>query len=96
MDNKKDNKDNKDKKGFRLGSLIMILILAALVTYMGVTFFKSCYNKYTSTEISYSKFIEMIEKNEIKSVKYGSSKIVVTPKEQPVKGVTLTYYTGKS
>ena len=72
----------------------MILILAALVTYMGVTFFKSCYNKYTSTEISYSKFIEMIEKNEIKSVKYGSSKIVVTPKEQPVKGVTLTYYTG--
>ena len=94
MDNKKDNKDNKDKKGFRLGSLIMILILAALVTYMGVTFFKSCYNKYTSTEISYSKFIEMIEKNEIKSVKYGSSKIVVTPKEQPVKGVTLTYYTG--
>ena len=94
MDNKKDNKDNKDKKGFRFGSLIMILILAALVTYMGVTFFKSCYNKYTSTEISYSKFIEMIEKNEIKSVKYGSSKIVVTPKEQPVKGVTLTYYTG--
>ena len=94
MDNKKDNKDNKDKKGFRFGSLIMILILAALVTYMGVTFFKSCYNKYTSTEISYSKFIEMIENNEIKSVKYGSSKIVVTPKEQPVKGVTLTYYTG--
>ena len=94
MDNKKDNKNNKDKKGFRLGSLIMILILAALVTYMGVTFFKSCYKKYTSTEISYSKFIEMIEKNEIKSVKYGSSKIVITPKEQPVKGVTLTYYTG--
>ena len=94
MDNNKDNKNNKDKKGFRLRSLIMILILAALVTYMGVTFFKSCYKKYTSTEISYSKFIEMIEKNEIKSVKYGSSKIVVTPKEQPVKGVTLTYYTG--
>lgn len=94
MDKNKDNKNNKDKKGFRLGSLIMILILAAIVTYIGVTFFKSCYNKYTSTEISYSKFIEMIEKNEIKSVKYGSSKIVITPKEQPVKGVTLTYYTG--
>ena len=94
MDNNKDNRNDKNKKGFRWGSLIVILLLAALVTYFGVTFLKSCYNKYTSSEISYSEFISMIEKDEIKSVKYNSSKIVITPKKQPVKGVTMTYYTG--
>ncbi|MGN0373999.1 MAG: ATP-dependent metallopeptidase FtsH/Yme1/Tma family protein, partial [Butyrivibrio sp.] len=100
MDNK-DNKrynnkpeDNKDKKGFKLSTLLMLFILAAVITLLGYNFFKSCYNKYTSTEISYSEFLNMIENNEIKSVEYSSNKITITPREQPVKGVVITHYTG--
>ena len=92
MDNNK--KDDKNKKSFKLGNMFLILVIAILVTYFGSTFLKGCYNKYTTSEISYTEFLSMIEKEEIKSVTYSNSKIVITPKEQPVKGVTLTYYTG--
>ena len=93
MENKND-RDDKNKKSFKLGNMIFILIIAIIVTYFGSTFLKSCYNKYTTSEISYSEFLNMIDMGEIKSVTYNSSKIVITPKEQPGRGVTLTYYTG--
>lgn len=90
-----DNKNNKNnKKGFRAGSLMMVLALAIIVTYFCVTFFKSCYNRYTTSEISYSSFLKMIENNEIKSVTYNSTKITIVPIKQPVNGITLSYYTG--
>ena len=93
MENKNE-KDDKNKKGFKFGNMIFLLIIAILVTYFGATFFKSCYKKYTTSEISYSEFLDMIALNEIEAVTYSSSKIVITPKDQPVKGVTMTYYTG--
>ena len=93
MENKNE-KDDKNKKGFKFGNMFFLLIIAILVTYFGATFFKSCYKKYTTSEISYSEFLDMIALNEIEAVTYSSSKIVITPKEQPVKGVTMTYYTG--
>ena len=65
-----------------------------MITYLGVTFFRSIFNKYTSTEISYSAFLDMIDKDEISAVEYSSSKIVITPKKQPVSGIKMTYYTG--
>ena len=94
MNNDESNKKPDDKKKVNVARIIIIFLLAAIVTYFGVTFFKSCYNKYTTSEISYSTFIEMIDNNEIKSVKYTSNKIIITPVEQPVKGITLTHYTG--
>ena len=101
MNNKQDNKSDKNsdknpdkKRKIRFSRILIIFILAAIVTYFGVTFVKSCYKKYTTSEISYSSFIEMIDNGEIKSVKYSSDKIVITPKEQPVKGITMTHYTG--
>lgn len=99
MNNQNNNGGNNrngrdDKKGFRLGPVIMILIIAIVITYFGSSIFKSCYNKYTSTEISYSTFLEMIENDEIESVEYSSKKITIVPKKQPVNGITMSYYTG--
>jgi cell division protease FtsH len=73
MNNDESNKKPNDKKKVNIARIITIFLLAAVVTYLGVTFFKSCYNKYTTSEISYSTFIEMIDNNEIKSVKYTSN-----------------------
>ena len=72
--------------------MLFILLIAIIVTYFGSTFIKSCYKKYTTSEISYSEFLDMIHMNEIASVTYSSSKIVITPKEQPVKGVTFCIF----
>ena len=95
-ENRMDNKNNKngDKKNFRWGRFVLVLVIALIMTYFVATFLGSCYKNATSTEISYSKFLEMIDNNEIESVQYDSSRIVITPKEQPVSGVTCTYYTG--
>lgn len=88
------NGNNNNKRGLRPGHIIIGLIIAIVITYLGVTFFRSIFNKYTSTEISYSAFLNMIDKDEISAVEYSSSKIVITPKKQPVSGIKMTYYTG--
>lgn len=90
----KNNGNNNNKRGLRPGHIIIGLIIAIVITYLGVTFFRSIFNKYTSTEISYSAFLDMIDKDEISAVEYSSSKIVITPKKQPVSGIKMTYYTG--
>lgn len=83
-----------NRRGIRPGHIILGLLVAIVITYLGVTFFKSCYNKATSSEISYSTFLKMIDDGEIESVKYSSNRIVITPKKQPVSGLKMTYYTG--
>lgn len=88
------NGNNNNKRGLRPGHIIIGLIIAIVITYLGVTFFRSIFNKYMSTEISYSAFLDMIDKDEISAVEYSSSKIVITPKKQPVSGIKMTYYTG--
>ena len=88
------NGNNNNKRGLRPGHIIIGLIIAIVITYLGVKFFRSIFNKYTSTEISYSAFLDMIDKDEISAVEYSSSKIVITPKKQPVSGIKMTYYTG--
>ena len=88
------NGNNNNKRGLKPGHIIIGLIIAIVITYLGVTFFRSIFNKYTSTEISYSAFLDMIDKDEISAVEYSSSKIVITPKKQPVSGIKMTYYTG--
>lgn len=88
------NGNNNNKRGLKPGHIIIGLIIAIVITYLGVTFFRSIFNKYTSTEISYSAFLDMIDKDEITAVEYSSSKIVITPKKQPVSGIKMTYYTG--
>lgn len=88
------NNNRNDKKGFNLGRFLLILVIAVVMTYLLVTVVRSCYNNATSQEISYSAFLDMIENDEIQSVKYSSTTIVITPKKQPMPGITMTYYTG--
>ncbi len=83
-----------NKRGLRPSHIILGLLIAVVVTYLGATFFKSCYNKATTSEISYSEFLKMIENEEIESVQYCSNQIKITPKKQPMSGLKLTYYTG--
>ena len=88
------NDKRKDDKKFNVGRMLVILLMAGIITYLCASFFKSCYKSATTSEISYSEFLDMIENDEISAVTYGSDTISITPKNQPVAGVTLTYYTG--
>ena len=94
MDNNNNSNNNKNSKGSKAGAIIMLVLMAAVITFLGFNFLKSCYNKYTTEEISYSSFLDMLDNNEVKAVEYSSDKITITPIEQPIKGIELTYYTG--
>ena len=92
--NGNNNNDRGNKKGPRVGITVLGIIIAIVITYLGVSFIKSCIKKATTKEISYSRFLELIDENGISSVEYSSDQITIIPKEQPVSGLTVKYYTG--
>ena len=92
--NGNNNNDRNNKKGPRVGITVLGIIIAIVITYLVVSFVKSCIKKATTKEISYSRFLELIDENGISSVEYSSDQITIVPKEQPVSGLTVKYYTG--
>ncbi|KLU70642.1 MAG: hypothetical protein RHS_3557 [Robinsoniella sp. RHS] len=86
--------NNNNGKPSKNGQTIMIFLVVTLIALVGMSIFNNMLKNSTEKEITYNKFMEMVEKKEVKKVDIQSSKIVITPKEQPFPGVTMTYYTG--
>lgn len=83
--NKKDD-ENKKKTAKMLGIFLVISIL-------GTFFFNQVLSKWqngTETTITYDKFIEMLDDNEVKSVEVTDNQLKVTPKnsENPIQKTT--------
>lgn len=79
---------------------LLILLVAALISLLCISYFMKVITGATNKEITYNEFVTMIENGEIESVKIESSQIMIYPKvketnvffyAQPV----ITYYTGK-
>ena len=79
---------------------LLILLVAALISLLCISYFMKVITGATNKEITYNEFVAMIENGEIESVKIESSQIMIYPKvketnvffyAQPV----ITYYTGK-
>ncbi len=93
-DNKRQNNNdpNRNKK-FRTN--IIICILAAMFAMGLILFLNSALQSNTRKEISYSKFIEMLKKDEVKKVTFKSNMIYIEPKtDEKVSMFAVTYYTG--
>ena len=68
---------NNGKKG---GSRLALLIFAGILTVLVVYFMSTMYENATSEEISYNKFLAMLDSGEVKSVEVtGEGKIIITP-----------------
>ncbi|SDF80933.1 ATP-dependent zinc metalloprotease FtsH [Marvinbryantia formatexigens] len=80
------NNGNKPPKN---NQTIMIFLIVTVVTLIIIGMFNSLSRSTTTQEITYNKFMEMLENDQIKSVEIQSGQYVITPK---VRGVT--YYTG--
>ena len=67
------------------------LVLYALFSYMTAKLQQASYQ-----EITYAKFVEMVEKNEVKEVliQYDYERILISPKTQKEGTLPVTYYTG--
>lgn len=93
-DNKRPNSNdpNRNKK-FRTN--IIICITAALFAMGLFLFLNSVLRSNTQKEISYSKFIEMLKKDEVKKVTFKSNLIYIEPKtDEKASMFAVTYYTG--
>lgn len=86
------NRPNGNKSPKKRQTLI-IIIIAAVITLIGSTIMSSLLESATTKEITYNEFWEMIEKDEIKSIKLTSSKIIITPKDSDDGYFKFTYWT---
>lgn len=77
----------------------MMILVAALVTLVCMSFFMRMLSGVSSQEISYNEFLEMVEEGRVERVEIGDSQITIIPKsdngnnpflQQP----EITYYTG--
>lgn len=90
------NRDNGNKKKQN----IVIFVIALIFTALAVSALTSLYTSATSEEITYDKFLDMIEQDQVKSVVISSSgKITITPNDNnelstnSKTGLKMTYYT---
>ncbi len=95
------NNNGKDPKK----QSIIIMITAAVLSLLCISYFTRAVTGATTVEISYNKFIEMVESGKIESVKIESNQIEIKPvssaqeKDNPnsllASAVRVTYITGK-
>ncbi len=88
--------NNKQNGRFPGGSgpnilMLVIFMMAGFLVWNGMSGFR---NNETSKKITYDAFLAMLNEDKVAKVEETSSTWVITPKEQPVAGYELTYYTG--
>ena len=91
MDKKNNQSDNPNKKK-NIKSAIILLVVCLGITAL-FTSVMSRYKNGSQKKISYSKFLTMLEKGEIKKVQVADRKIYIEPKTQQNPLMKTTYYT---
>ena len=89
-----DNKDPRQGSGKNHQSILAFLI-CLLVTLVCFALFTNML-KDNSSEISYDKFIDMVDKDQVKEVTIQSSTLTIVPKKQNSKYEDVSYYTTKT
>lgn len=90
------NGNSKDPKKQNL----LILLIAALVSLLVISYFMKAVTGATNREISYNEFLEMVENGKVDKVKIESAEIVIYPKVENTANLfymqaVMTFYTGK-
>ena len=89
-----DNKDPRQGSGKNHQSILAFLI-CLLVTLVCFALFSNML-KDNSSEISYDKFIDMVDKDQVKEVTIQSSTLTIVPKKKNSKYEDMSYYTTKT
>ena len=91
-DNGGNNRNNRN------GQMLMIFILVSLVALFLMTMVMNRYSSMSTSEISYSDFLQMVEDGKVESVEFDSYQINITPVTDDSKNPYLqqgTYYCGR-
>ena len=96
MDNKNSNQkpnQNPNQDGNKNRQSILVFLIFVLVSLVCMGLFTDLFNEPTSKEISYDKFISMVENDEVKKVEVEGDVIYITPKSDESELFEVTYYT---
>ncbi len=82
---------------------LFLLLLAALITLLCMSYFMKAMNRATNREIPYNEFIKMVEDDQVQSVEIENDRINITPVQPEAQQTgsflyqtpVITYYTGK-
>ena len=80
MDNNSNNNNNKKKKSNMY--FIIICIAASLIAFMLISFMNKKLQESSREEITYSRFLEMIDNGEVAAVKFSANVIYIAPKKK--------------
>ena len=84
--NNKNNKNNKQGISFiLLVTVITSILVIALFQFQGMT---------SAKEITYNKFLKMVDDGKVKKVEIQSDKIMIVTKKDKDSGISQEYYTG--
>ena len=70
-----------DQKGPQKRQSFMLLLVAALITLLSMSFLMNSVSNSSSKEITYDEFLQMIEDGKVDSVLIKSDKLEITPKQ---------------
>ena len=90
-----DNKDPKNQGSNKNHQSILAFLICLLVTLVCFALFTNML-KDNSSEISYDKFIDMVDKDQVKEVTIQSSTLTIVPKKQNSRYEDMSYYTTKT
>ncbi len=92
MGNNPNNNRQKKNNGPKNKQSILVFLLCLMVTLVGISFFTNIF-KGDTKEITYNKFLSMLEDDEVDEVVIQNGTITITPREQPDKYRETKYYT---
>lgn len=107
MDNNYGNGNNRNNQNKNNGNngkkpktnTIIVIVVAAIITFIGITMLNSMFKNATYKEVTYNEFLQMVDDDQIAKVQLESNRILITPTDDQettnsLTGVGYTYYTG--
>ena len=82
MNGNNNNNNNNNNRNNKNGQMFLAFLLVSLVMLFIMSYVNSKMDQMSSEEITYSRFLKMVEEDKVESVEIGSSEIKITPKEE--------------
>ncbi len=74
---------------------VVIFLVFMLVSFMVLSFIQNSLKDASTKEITYDAFIEMLNEDKVEKVEDTGLTWKITPTDQPLENVDITYFTGK-
>ena len=85
------NQNNQNGPGNNNRQTLWTIMLCLLISVSMFAFFGNSLGNSRSREITYDRFVEMVHDGEVEKVLLEDNQLTVTPKDQPLDGMDLTY-----